>query len=355
MEKILNAFGLCNDEFKIKEFGSGHINSTYLLESPSSEFCYILQKININVFKNPYIIAQNIGKTSDFLKKNRPDYLFIHQIQTKNKKDIFEIDNAFWRLTQFIPNSYSVNTLDNPEMAMDAAKAFGLLAKNLHGMDLDDLQPSIPGFHDLSWRYDQFESSLATAIEERKINAKNEIAFCFANKNLVETYKKIVSDETYPMRMMHHDTKINNVLFDKTTHNSLAVCDLDTLMPGRLISDLGDMVRTSTSSESEESINFDEVKVREEYFEALVKGYIGELKNFLTASEKQSLIFAGPFMIYMQGLRFLTDYLNNDIYYPVKYPEHNLNRAINQRVLLEDYYSKEEKFAKIIENIFLSN
>ncbi|MCP9768014.1 aminoglycoside phosphotransferase family protein [Lacihabitans sp. LS3-19] len=355
MEKILEAFGLCNAEFKIKEFGSGHINSTYLLESQSSEDKYILQKINVNVFKNPYIIAQNIGNTSDFLKRNHPEYLFIHQIQTKDKQDIFEHENEFWRLTQFIPNSYSINTLDNPEMAFDAAKAFGLLAKNLHGMDLGDLQPSIPGFHDLAWRYEQFEESLTAATEARKKKAKDEIDFCFANKNLVETYKNIVSDETYPIRMMHHDTKINNVLFDKTTNKSLAVCDLDTLMPGRIISDLGDMVRTSTSAESEESINFSEVKVREEYFEALVKGYVGELKSHLTASEKQSLIFAGPFMIYMQGLRFLADYLNNDIYYPVKYPEHNLNRAINQRVLLEDYYSKEVKFAEIIENIFLSN
>ena len=96
MEKILNAFGLHIDEFKIKEFGSGHINSTFLLESLSNEFWYVLQKINVNVFKNPYLIAQNIGKTSDFLKRNHPEYLFIHQIQTKNNKDIFEIDDAFW-------------------------------------------------------------------------------------------------------------------------------------------------------------------------------------------------------------------------------------------------------------------
>lgn len=348
LEHILKLFGLEPENYTFKPFGSGHINATFLLESIATNHKFVLQKINVHVFTKPWVIAQNIGNTSKYLAKNHPEYLFIHQIKTKNEEDLALVDGDYWRLSPFIPNSYSINSVSEPEMAFEAGKAFGLLTKNLHHMPLDGLQPSIPGFHDLTWRYQQFEESLKNGNQERIQKVAEEIEFIKSQKHLVETYENIIGNSDYPTRMIHHDTKINNVLFDQNTHKNLCVCDLDTLMPGKIISDIGDMVRTYTCEESEESVNFEKIKVRTEYFEALMMGYLSQMKSLLTHAEKENLFFAGPFMIYMQGLRFLTDYLNNDVYYPIKYPDHNFHRAKNQRILLEDLLGKEAELKNII-------
>jgi hypothetical protein len=348
LEHISKLFGLEPDNYTFKPFGSGHINATFLLESISENKRFVLQKININVFKKPEIIAINVGNTSDFLAKNHPEYLFIHQIKTVNGEDLAFVDGEYWRLSPFIPNSYSINSVSDPQMAYEAGKAFGLLTKNLHYMPLEGLQASIPGFHDLAWRYHQFEESLKNGNQNRIKEVAQEIEFIQSQRHLVEVYQNIIQNPDYPTRMIHHDTKINNVLFDKTTNKSLCVCDLDTLMPGKIISDIGDMVRTYICEESEESTEFEKIKIRTEYFEALMNGYLSQMKSLISPAEKENLFFAGPFMIYMQGLRFLTDYLNDDIYYPIKYHEHNLNRAKNQRILLEDLLSNEVELMTII-------
>jgi hypothetical protein len=349
LNDILSAFGLEANNFEISKFGSGHINHTYLLSSLKEK--YILQKINIQVFKEPQIIAKNIHQTSEYLSKTHPDYLFIHEIKTSDNKSLLEKNGEYWRLSPFIAQSYSINTLKDPQMAFEAATAFALLTKNLHSMPIDGLEPSIKGFHDLSLRFDQFKEALKNAQNSKKEEADLEIKLALKYQYLVETYEEIINDANYPIRMIHHDTKINNVLFNEDTHKSLCVCDLDTLMPGRIISDLGDMVRTYTCEESEESINFEKIAIRKPYFEALVQGYLSIMKPFLTPSEKKHLFYSGPFMIYMQGLRFLTDFLNNDIYYPTKHAMHNLHRAKNQRFLLENLLKHEQQFNKFIANI----
>jgi hypothetical protein len=148
---------------------------------------------------------------------------------------------------------------------------------------------------------------------------------------------------------MHHDTKINNVLLNKDTYEGICVCDLDTLMPGKIISDLGDMVRTYVCPVSEEERDFSLIVIRDEYYEALMQGYLAEIGGTLTKVEKEQLFFAGKFMIYMQGIRFLTDYLNGDVYYPIKYPAHNYDRAKNQLVLLRRLMEKETVLQAIID------
>ncbi len=349
MKQILLAFGLDSSIFEINRFGSGHINDTYLLFSSSTNERFILQKINTGVFSNPRIIAKNIYSASQFLNQNHPEYLFIHERKTITGENIFEENGNYWRLSPFIKNSYSIDTVSKEEMAFEAAKAFGLFVKNLNGMPLDGLKPSIPDFHNLSWRYVQFTEALKKGNADRIKEEAEEIKFFIDQKILIKIYENIISDPNYPTRMIHHDTKINNVLFNRDTNKSICVCDLDTLMPGKIISDFGDMVRTYTCAESEESTNFKNIKIRIPFFKALTKGYLSQLKNLLSVEEKENLFFAGPFMIYMQGLRFLTDYLINDTYYPTKYPKHNLNRAKNQRLLLVDIFKKEKELREIID------
>jgi len=349
LEEVLSQFGLSPGTYTHHRFGSGHINNTFLVTSNFSDEKFILQKINTYVFKDPEIISENIEKASDFLKINHPDYTFIHSIKTVDDKPYALIDGAYWRLSPFIKSSQTVNIASNLLQAYEAASAFGRLTKNLHGLPLKGLRESIPGFHNLELRFMQFQEALQNGNKER-IAAEQELtSFYLGQEHWVQYYNDILKDEKYPKRLVHHDTKINNVLLNKDTGKALAVCDLDTLMPGIVISDLGDMIRTYTSVESEESVDFENVKVRLDYIKALFEGFLSQTGPLLTDSEKKSLFFAGPFLIYMQGLRFLTDYFNDDVYYPVKYTEHNLNRARNQAVLLEDYLKKENEIKRLIE------
>lgn len=318
-----------------KPFGSGLINDTFLISTEKQQF--ILQKINKNVFKNPETIANNLRMAGEYLAKEHPEYIFIQPLQTLDKHDFVVADGEYWRLIPFVANSYSINEVTTKEQAFEAAKAFGRLTRNLHGLPIADFRATIPDFHHLSWRVEQFEEATVSASVERKTMAAEWIEKFGSRKDILDTYEHLISSPDCPIRLMHHDTKINNVLFDKTTNKAIAVCDLDTLMPGRIISDIGDMHRTYLCLLSEESTDFEAIKVRKIVYDAIMKGYLSELNDLLTETEKAHLHFGGVFMIYMQGIRFLADFLNNDVYYQIKYPLHNLNRAINQWRLLEEF------------------
>jgi thiamine kinase-like enzyme len=335
--QILFQYGIDATASIIKPFGSGLIHQTYLVETPSLK--YILQKVNTNVFKHPEIISSNIAQADNYLKAKHPSYIFPGLVSTKSGKNLLYLENECWKLSQFINNTYTLNKLSDPEMAYQAAQAFAKLTKNLDGLPIANIKETIPNFHNLAFRYEQFLSSLERAIPERKTKANDLIKSVFGQKYHVETYLNIVSDTSYPIRMIHHDTKINNVLFDQDTKKSIAVCDLDTLMVGRIISDLGDMIRTYTCSENEDHTNPAEVKVLKEYSEALHAGYLNILGPILTKTEIRHIDFAGPFMIYMQAIRFLGDYLTGDTYYGAKYETHNYDRASNQMALLESLNS----------------
>ena len=187
------------------------------------------------------------------------------------------------------------------------------------------------------------------AKEERKQFAEELVEQFLRHSDIAVTFEALKTDPEFSDRLMHHDTKINNVLLRKGSYEGICVCDLDTLMPGKIISDLGDMVRTYVCPVSEEERDFSQIQVREEYYEALMKGYLSEVGGTLSDTEKAHLFYAGKFMIYMQGIRFLTDYLNGDVYYPVKHPQHNYDRAMNQLTLLERLIEKEEKLQQVID------
>jgi thiamine kinase-like enzyme len=333
LSHILVRYGIDAEKTTLKLFGSGLIHQTYLVEAPS--FKYILQKVNTHVFKNPEIISSNISQADTYLKAKHPSYIFPGLVQTLEKENLLFLENDCWKLSPFIENTFTLNKLSDPEMAYQAAQAFAKLTKNLDGLPIHNIKETIPDFHNLAYRYEQFSTALDHAIPSRKALAKDLISQVLDQKSLVDTYKNIVADQSYPLRMIHHDTKINNVLFDQNTKKSIAVCDLDTLMAGRVISDLGDMVRTYACSENEDHKNPTEVTVLKEYLEALHAGYLNILGPILTKTEIRHIDFAGPFIIYMQAIRFLGDYLTGDTYYGAKYDQHNYDRAANQMTLLE--------------------
>jgi len=347
--EVLIAYGFTPQNIKITQIGTGLINRTYLLSPLSEDRKYILQNINTSVFNDPEVIANNLKAIAGYLIIKYPDYLFIKPIATLQGKEMAIIEGEYWRMLPFVGNTVSLDVLSDPSQAYEAAKQFGKLSRLLNNFDASKLQPTIPGFHDLGLRFKQFTTALTVTSKELKGQAKLQIDEALTHKYILDYYKSYSHRADFPDRVMHHDTKISNVLLNAETFEGICVIDLDTIMPGKFISDLGDMMRTYLCAFSENETDLDKIKIRLPYFEAMVKGYLSEMKNILTATEKELILFSGRYIIYMQALRFLTDFLNGNIYYPISYPTQNLDRAKNQFKLLSELAINEKELLDIIE------
>jgi Ser/Thr protein kinase RdoA (MazF antagonist) len=296
-----------------------------------------LQKINTNVFKTPENIDSNISLITNFMEKNNPFYFFVSPIKTKNGSTMFyDALLGYYRVFPFVKNSVCLNVVKTPEQAYEAAKQFGKFTNALNLFPTEQLKTTLPAFHDLDLRYQLFKDSLVTGNKERIAFASTLIQQIEEGKYIVTKYKHFKKSGILKQRVTHHDTKISNVLFD-VNNKGICIIDLDTVMPGYFISDVGDMMRTYLSPVNEEEMDFSKIEIRKNYYDAIVDGYLSEMQNSLSIEEKNNFSFAGLFMIYMQALRFLTDYINMDIYYGAKYDLHNFNRAKNQIILLQKY------------------
>jgi Ser/Thr protein kinase RdoA (MazF antagonist) len=344
LKKILQQYDIPIDS-TIEVIANGLINKTYKITTPTND-AYILQKINADIFLNPNAIAENIKNISNYLQVHYPNYLFTSAIDLPNGRSVLQVDEEYFRLFPFVKNSVTHDVLTNTQQAFEAAAQFGKFTKLLSGFDVTTLQTTIPNFHNLQLRFTQFEISLQTGNKKRILESKNEIDFLLAKNNIVEKYNVLTQDENFKIRVTHHDTKISNVLFDKN-EDALCVIDLDTVMPGYFMSDVGDMMRTYLCPVSEEETDVTKIMIRKDYYDAIINGYLSQMQDELTVEEKKHFHFAGECMMYMQGLRFLTDYINNDIYYGAAYEKHNYNRAKNQIVLLQKFSDFKRLYLKL--------
>lgn len=338
---IITSFGIDPDNFRIERIGSGYINQTYKLVGVDS---FILQRVNNYVFKQPELIANNLRIASDYLSKNHPDYRFLSGIKTTSGNEmVYDTEGFPWRLFPYIQNTMTVDSVETTHEAFEASRGFAQLTAKLSGCDASLFKPTIGRFHDLAWRFEQFETALENTTEARKNESHDAIALCKRFSHLATEFNSLVQNGGIQLRITHNDTKINNILFDKATQKAVCVIDLDTLMPGYFIYDLGDMVRTFVSPVSEEEKDLTKIVVREDVYQALLEGYLSQMKDSLNDVEKTRIPFAGMMMTYIMALRMLTDFLNGNIYYQITYPEQNLVRARNQLqllTLLESYFSK---------------
>ena len=339
MQNILSLFGITEEPVASVPFGTGLINRTWQVKYGKRSF--ILQKINATVFKSPQDIAQNIRLMGDYLQKHNPEYLFVQPLPALDGNDLVQTEEGYYRLFPFISGSNTIDVVETPEQAYEAARAFGKFTRLLSGFDTQKLKLTIPRFHDLRLRFQQFETALESPNPERMKASSDLVKYLLAERSILDEYDAAIKD--IKIRVTHHDTKISNVLFD-AEDKALCVIDLDTTMPGHCISDLGDMMRTYLCPVNEEEKDFSKISVRKIFYHAIVDGYTAEMGGELSATEKKYFLFAGRFMIYMQALRFLTDYLNNDIYYGSKYEGHNLIRAGNQAEL----YRKLKEFERTL-------
>lgn len=342
METVLAAYGFRERETKIEAFGKGLINHTWKLIADNDS--YILQRINDSVFKKPGDIAYNIKLINDYLKLHHPEYYFIAPIMSvDNKEMIFIEELGYFRLFPFVKGSHTVDVVETIDQAYEAASQFGKFTRLLSGVQPAELKITIPDFHNLSLRYRQFQDTIKRGNKERISESQTLIKKVLSQTDIVKTFEQLKSNSSFHLRVTHHDTKISNILFDEDD-KGIAVIDLDTVMPGYFISDVGDMMRTYLSPVSEEENDLTRIVVRDDFYKAIEQGYLDEMNSELTDAEKKHFFYAGQFMIYMQALRFLTDHLNDDVYYGANYPGHNLRRAENQLVLLDRLMEKESLY-----------
>jgi len=346
LDNVLQKFGLRPSDYQIKSFGSGLINQTLKLSGKTDE--YILQQINVDVFKSPYSIANNLVALQAYLKKTHPDYFFASMLPSTSGEFLIKSGpGKYYRLFSFVKGSKSVEFVSDEHEAFEAARQFGKFTGLLKDFDISQLEYTLINFHNLKLRFEHFKAACKNALTQRIDRADNEIKDVYKHLDILQTYNQFTANNNIPLRVIHHDTKISNVLFDEQ-QKGLCVIDLDTVMPGYFFSDVGDMMRTYLSPANEEEADLSKIYIRENVFRAICGGYLSEMRNILTEEEKRYFVFSGELMIYMQAIRFLTDYLSNDIYYAPKYPEHNLNRAKNQFKLLNEYVLAKEKLQQLV-------
>jgi Ser/Thr protein kinase RdoA (MazF antagonist) len=339
-------YGLDPRECQVESLTSGLINNTWKVTCGEKD--YIVQRINNQVFKKPFEIAGNIRMIDDYLKQNAPAYLFVSPVTNVRGEDMY-VDEAhgYFRVFPFIKDSHTINVVSDPNQAFQAALQFGKFTRLLSGFDACKLNITIPDFHNLSLRYSQFETALQNGDAGRIRESAHLVAEIEKHVGIVESFEKIRNNRQVKSRVTHHDTKISNVLFDKKG-TGLCVIDLDTVMPGYFISDVGDMMRTYLSPANEEEKDFDKIEVREDYFRAIVNGYLSSMGDELTAEERDLILYSGLFLIFMQAIRFLADYFNGDVYYGARYEKQNYVRAGNQLVLLQRLTEKTSVLEEII-------
>jgi Ser/Thr protein kinase RdoA (MazF antagonist) len=349
IKHITEKYSILKNHTKPQPFGQGHINDTYLVEASGVE--YILQRVNGKVFNTP-VLTSNLNFLFDALSEyeNKNGKKLTPAILKNDEGNFHTIDNEgyAWRLMEFFPgcNSYAISP--STEISYKAAKAVGEFQLFLNQLHVNDFDDTIKDFHNTPGRLETFLNTVKKASPSLVEQAATEIQFVKQNHFIACRIEELSDDGTLPRRITHNDTKLDNILF--TQNSGVIIIDLDTVMPGYIMYDYGDMVRTFTSPAKEDEQDINKTVLRIEHFKALTKGYLEPLKNHLTATEKESLLLGAKAIIYEQIIRFLNDFLLGNIYYKTAYPTHNLIRTRTQIRLLEDILSREKELQQIINN-----
>lgn len=338
LHAILNCFCVGKGDYDFRPINQGYINDTYLVLA-NSRPCYILQRVNHLVFKDIEGLMGNIRMALELLSD--VDYEPIDLVGTPQGDPYCKTpEGEYWRLMSYIDQSFAYDITTDGKIAFEAGRILGKFHQLLQGAPVNDFADTIPRFHDLGLRKEQMENALAGAAPDKLIVAEGAIAFAKA------TFPKLreLQQARLPVRVCHNDTKLNNILFSKKSHKSLCFIDLDTLMKGYFYYDFGDAVRTVANTALEDERDLGKIAFDKGLFEKFVNG-LGQSGLSLTSEELDLLPLGAVFMPFIHGLRALTDYLNNNIYYKVFYETQNLDRCLSlfdfaQKALVELPYMK---------------
>lgn len=349
LKKIYDSF-LADGSFSDAGFfGSGHIHDTFLVEtSEKDKDNYILQRVNNRIFKNIPELQENIERVTTHIKKKlllipeadvKRECLTV--IMAKNGKSWVEDDDgSFWRMFIYIPDHRSYDIVDTPDKAIEGGKAIGRFQALLVDLPGKPLHETIPYFHNIEKRLVNFNSIVKSDKVNRASSASKEINFVLKRSEEMKIILRLGNEGKIPLRITHNDTKFNNILLDEND-KALCLIDLDTVMPGYVHYDFGDVIRTAANTAAEDEKELSKIRMDIGLFKAFSEGYLSETNDTLNDVEKEYLAFAPRLLTYTMAVRFLTDYIDGDIYYKIHHAHHNLQRAKAQLKLIE---SMEEQY-----------
>ena len=355
LERIFSGFRTEAAFSSAARIGSGHINDTYRITTGNPGISYVLQRINSSVFKDIPGLMRNIGIVTRHIENKiisgDPDarsFSVLRLIPAIDKNlYILDEDGNYWRLYNFIEGTKSFDVVENPELAYKGGRAFGLFQYLASDISPETLMETIPFFHDIDKRLETFHQVVHNDPENRVGDLSPEIEFVERREEEMKIILKLVNDGKIPIRVTHNDTKFNNILFD-AADNAVCIVDLDTVMPGTVLYDFGDAIRTGANRAAEDEKDLEKVGIDLELFRAYSKGYLETAGKFLNEKEKSLLAFSARFMTYIIGLRFLSDHIDGDHYYRIHFPGHNLQRARAQFRLLETMEANFEEMEEIV-------
>lgn len=338
---ILDRFTLAEKVVSAEPFGNGHINDTLKVTNEKGEIKYVLQRINHLIFTNVDMLQNNINTVTTHIRKKLEakgesdiDRKVLTFLPTKDGKPYYFDGDSYWRVCLFIPNSKSYEEV-TPELSYEAGKAFGDFQSMLSDLPEGSLGETIPNFHNMEFRLQQFHDAVKANAAGRLEEVKELIEEVEKRAEAMCIQERLYREGKLQKRTNHCDTKVNNMMFDADTDKVLCVIDLDTVMPGFVLSDIGDFIRTGANTGAEDDENLDNVNVNMDIFKAYTRGYMETAKAFLSPLEISLLPYGGRLLTYMQTVRFLTDYINGDTYYKIHSPKHNLIRTKAQFKLLQ--------------------
>lgn len=357
-EVALSQFKTEGEVVKCEKYGNGHINDTFLMECETSKGIkrYILQRINHEIFKQPEALMENIERVTAFIAKevtkNGGDATreTLNIVKTKDDKDFYRDEiGCYWRVYDFVEDTVSYDSVKRPDDFYQSAYSFGNFQRLLADFDAGTLEETIPNFHNTPLRFKTFLEAVKKDVCGRASEVKEEIDFFLEHEKDMKICQEKLENGSLPLRVTHNDTKLNNILIDKNTGKALCVIDLDTVMPGLSIFDFGDSIRFGANTAAEDETDLSKVSLDLNLFETYVNGYLKGCGGKLTQEEIDMLPAGAKDMTLECGMRFLTDYLEGDVYFNIHREKHNLDRCRTQIALVKDMERKWSEMQKITE------
>ena len=332
----------------IAPHGNGHINSTFaitLKRADGGQYSLLLQKINHHVFRNVQGLMDNIRAVTDYLRAQLdegadPDRAVLTVVPSQNGRLFEEVDGAYYRCYVFVRDTVTYQQIKTPRDFQRCGVAFGDFQRQLAAFPAHTLCETIPDFHNTEQRLNNLLAAIERDTAGRAAAVQEEIAFCLSRKQTACAIMDRLRRGEIPLRVTHNDTKLNNILFDRLSDRPLCIVDLDTVMPGAACYDFGDSIRFGASSAAEDERDLEKVYMDLSLFEAFTAGYVSVAKHFLTEAELESLPLGAVVMTLECGIRFLTDYLDGDVYFATHYEGQNLDRCRTQLRLVQDMEKK---------------
>lgn len=335
--ELLSRFALDLPVTKVSPLGEGFINDTFIVEGPDGPE-YILQRKNKNVFPDVEAMMDNIARVTAYIRRFERVTLTI--VPSRDGRLFYQdAEGEYWAVCKFIKGSLAYSVADSAELVRQGGLGLG----NFHRCVKDFNEPLteiIKGFHNIRWRFTQWDESVSKDAAGRVASLSEEISWIESRRQQMLDFWKLYETGVLPSRVIHGDTKISNFLFNKTDGSYLCAIDLDTLMRSTLLCDVGDALRAYTNTGREDEAELSKVSMSMDYFRAYISGYLGVMKPYLNEAELRYLAFSGIYITFEQVLRFLMDYIDGDVYYKTAYPDHNLVRTRAQYALLQSMESQ---------------